>query len=128
MRASNRLGVEATLSPLIFLALLALLASLQPAIADKATGYDISLSFGSPEETLEAARYYDREGSGFSVSHVHETALSMYTTSSSLANSFNKRSHGATVKVSDGRSHFRGNVFLGLSNQTLQFSGPLLTI
>lgn len=99
MRASNPPKNRSCFGTFVLLALVALLAFSQHAIAEDATGYDISLAFDTLEQTLSAARYYDREGSGFSVSHVHEKSLSMYTTSQTLANSFNKRSSSVTIKV-----------------------------
>lgn len=79
--------------------LIALLVVSSYASTETVTGYDISVPFDTIEEALEAAALYDQEDSGFSVTHVHGSSLSLYTTSESLANSFLKRSSLATVKV-----------------------------
>jgi len=86
-----------------------LLVILSSVHAASTTGYDIDITYPDFNQAREAVERFDAFGSGYLVTGVHGTTVSVYTTSQALASSLSKRSDPTVIRV---RPHFAAFLIL----------------
>lgn len=62
-------------------------------------GYDIDITYPDMEQARHAVEQFDAPNSGYHVTHVDGTTVSIYTRSEMMASSVMKRSGNARIRV-----------------------------